>query len=118
MKIILLGISLLFGLNASAQTYEWQWAKRGGGTKETPAESESAANFESEQIIDIAVDHDNNYYYLAFMGQDHTEYDGTPITVYNTENQETGYTDVVLIATDCSGNLRWTQTIGGADRDF
>ena len=117
MKIILLVISLLVGINTSAQTYEWQWAKRGGGIKQTPGESESAASFESEQIIDIVVDQDNNYYYLAFMGQDHTEFDGTPITVYNADDQTTGFTDVVLIATDCSGTLRWTQTIGGGDSD-
>ncbi|MFT3796037.1 T9SS type A sorting domain-containing protein [Flavobacterium sp.] len=118
MRTTLLCITVLLGLTATAQNFQWQWAKRGGGIKHTPAESESAMNFESEQIIDIVVDANNNYYFLAFMGQGQTEYDGAPITVYNHENSDYSPTDVVLIATDCEGTLRWMQTIGGADRDF
>lgn len=118
MKKILLYTSLFIGLTTSAQQFEWQWAKRGGGIKQSAGESDTAYNFESEQIIDIAVDADNNYYFLAFMSQQNTEYAGTPVTVYNSSTQDTGYTDVVLLSTDCEGSLRWTQTIGGADRDF
>lgn len=118
MKTILLSISVLIGMTASSQNLEWQWAKRGGGTKSSADESENSFGYESEQIIDIAIDADNNYYFLAFMAQDHTEFDGTPVTVYNTDVMAAGFTDIVLISTDCSGELRWTQTIGGADRDF
>jgi len=118
MKTTLLCISLLFGITVSAQNFEWQFAKRGGGIKQTPAEPESVVNFESEQIIDIAVDNSNNYYYLAFIGQGNTEYDGMPLTVYNATVNLFAFTDIVLISTDCTGNLRWTQTIGGGDRDL
>src|SRR6188768_2936826 len=104
MKKILLYTSLLIGITATSQELEWQWAKRGGGTKQSAGESDTAYNFESEQIIDIAVDAENNYYFLAYMSQQNTEFAGTSVTVYNSDSQDTGYTDVVLISTDCEGN--------------
>jgi hypothetical protein len=118
MKKILLCFSLLTGLSVMAQDFEWQWAKRGGGIKQSAGETDASYNFDSEQIVDIAVDADNNYYFLAFVTQQNTEYAGTPVTVYNADNAPSGFTDIVLISTDCEGELRWTQTIGGADRDF
>lgn len=120
MKRKLLFASLLLGLTmpATAQDYEWQWAKRGGGTKPITNESPSAEWFYSEQIIDIAVDADNNYYYLAYMGQNLAEYDGVPATVYNTMSNTYANIDVFLISTDCEGTLRWTQTIGSAVSDY
>lgn len=117
MKKTLLCTALLMAFSAAAQEYEWQWAKRGGGKKNAQGES-SFYNHNSEQIMDIAVDDDNNYYYLAFMTQLDTEYDGTPVTVYNPEMQSSGMVDIVLISTDCEGTLRWTQTIGGGASDY
>lgn len=110
--------ALLFALSGTAQNFEWQWAKRGGGTKQMPIETPSGFGFELAQIVDIAVDADNNCCFLAFIGQQHTEFDGTPITVYNADNLNFSMTDAFIISTDCEGSLRWTQTIGGADRDF
>ncbi|PZR10335.1 MAG: hypothetical protein DI539_21325 [Flavobacterium psychrophilum] len=118
MKKILLCASLFIGFNAFAQEFQWQWAKRGGGTKQSSGESETSYSYDSEQILDIAVDADNNYYFLSFMTQQNTEYAGTPVTVYNSDDQNIGFTDVVLISTDCEGNLRWKQTIGGGERDY
>jgi len=43
MRTTLLCISLLLGITVSSQTFEWQWAKRGGGIKQTPAESDMAS---------------------------------------------------------------------------
>ncbi|MES2485801.1 MAG: hypothetical protein V4581_07615 [Bacteroidota bacterium] len=117
MKKILLCTSLLLAFSAMAQDYEWQWAKRGGGKKNAQGEN-SGFDYNSEHIVDIAVDEDNNYYYLAFMTQLDTEYDGTPVTVYNSDSSSSGNTDIVLFSTDCEGSLRWTQTIGGGTQDF
>lgn len=118
MKRILLCACLLIGFNAFAQEFQWQWAKRGGGIKHSSGEGEVSYSYDSEQIIDIAVDADNNYYFLSFMAQQNTEYAGEPVTVYNSDDQDIGFTDVVLISTDCEGNLRWKQTIGGGERDY
>jgi Secretion system C-terminal sorting domain len=117
MKKTVLSTLLLLALTATAQDYEWQWAKRGGGTKNAQGEN-SGYDFNSEHIADIAVDADNNYYYLAFITQNNTEYDGTPVTVYNADSAPSGNTDIVLISTDCEGTLRWTQTIGGGAPDY
>lgn len=114
----LLCILLLINLNAVSQEYEWQWAKRGGGIDGAQGEGSNSYSFASEQIKDIVIDADNNYYYLAFMTEQETEFDGTPITVYNAPNVASGGTDIVLISTTCDGTLRWTQTIGGAAPDF
>ena len=117
MKRKILFASLLLGLTATAQDYEWQWAKRGGGIKRISNESPLAEDYNSEQVIDIAVDADNNYYYLAYIGQGQTEFDGEPITVYNTSTESFSASDMLLISTDCEGTLRWTQTIGGGNYD-
>lgn len=117
MKKYFLSAILLGSLTLHAQNLQWQWAKTGGGIKQAANEG-GVYFFDSEQVIDIAVDQDNNYYYLTFMTEQNTKYDGLPITVYNSIPQNTGNTDIVLISTDCSGNLRWTQTIGGGAGDF
>lgn len=117
MNKYLLSALLLTGITLHAQNFQWQWAKTGGGIRQAANEGGAYA-FDSEQVIDIAVDQANNYYYLTFMTEQNTKYDGMPVTVYNSIPQATGNTDVVLISTDCSGNLRWTQTIGGGAGDF
>lgn len=114
----LLFTALLCTLVGTAQNFEWQWAKSGGGTKPMPAETPLGYSVEMEHIVDIAVDANNNYYFLALIGQQNTEYDGTPVNVYNAPALDFSPTDVLLFSTDCQGALRWTQTIGGADRDF
>jgi len=117
MKKILLSAALVFAVGVSAQDYEWQWAKKGGGIKQTNNDLEGVRGFDSEQIVDIVIDEDNNYYYLAFISQGNTQFEGTPIPVYNPQMQVAAGTDIVIISTDCEGNLRWTQTIGGGNLD-
>lgn len=111
-------MAILFCLNSFAQDYTWQWATRGGGIKNAPGDAPNAYLFSSEQVHDIVVDADNNYYFLTFMTQQDTEYDGLPITVYNAPNANSGGIDLVLVSTNCEGELRWTQTIGGSGNDF
>src|SRR5690554_6968986 len=67
----LLAIGLLLTAYGSyAQSYEWQWAKHGGGkgnlSGETPG---SFGNFRAELIHDIVVDEDNNYYFLTSLSK-------------------------------------------------
>ena len=91
----------------SAQTYSWQWAKYGGGNSGSPS---SGFNYtQDESIRDIAVDSNNNYYYLATNNPGNPTLNGTPITNY--DNQ-----DLFLFSTDCQGNMRWVRTIGGRNR--
>ncbi|KGO93197.1 T9SS type A sorting domain-containing protein [Flavobacterium subsaxonicum] len=118
MKKTLLFASLLAAMALSAQDYQWQWAKRGGGVKLSPNETSITYNFDSEQILDIAVDSQNNYYYLAFMTEQSTEYQNIPVTVYNSIPQATGSTDIVVFSTDCEGTFRWLQVIGGGSTDY
>lgn len=116
-KLLLTGL-LLITLSLSAQEYSWQWATRGGGIKNAPSESANGYSFTSEQVNDVAVDQDNNYYFLAYMTQQDTEYEGTALVSYNAPAGNSGGMDLVLISTTCDGTFRWTQTIGGAGNDF
>jgi outer membrane protein assembly factor BamB len=117
MKKTLLCAALLAATGMFAQDFQWQWAKRGGGTDKSLFEN-GAYDYDSEQVVDVVIDADNNYYFLANITENNTEFDGTPVTVYNAVSMESGYTDAVIIATDCEGTLRWTQAIGGGDQDF
>lgn len=116
MKKTILSIMLLASFTAVAQEFEWQWATRGGGTKNGQGEG-GGFGFYSEQVIDIAVDDENNYYFLTLMTVNSTEYDGEEVTVYNPTDASSGMRDIVLISTDCEGTLLWTQTIGGGGAD-
>lgn len=116
MKKTLLSIMLLTSLTVVAQEFEWQWATRGGGTKNGQGEG-GGFGFYSEQVIDIAVDDNNNYYFLTLMTVNSTEYDGEEVPVYNPVNLSSGMRDIVLVSTDCEGTFRWTQTIGGGGAD-
>ncbi|WP_116787671.1 T9SS type A sorting domain-containing protein [Flavobacterium psychrotrophum] len=118
MKKTLLFVALFAALSLCAQDYQWQWAKRGGGVRLSPNETGTAYNFDSEQILDIAVDSQNNYYYLAFITERSTEFENIPVTVYNSIPQVSGSTDILLISTDCEGTFRWVQTIGGGSTDY
>lgn len=118
MKKLLLSLFFIITYSVSAQEYNWQWATRGGGIKKSPSEgTDSFAYNNSEQIKDIVVDADNNYYFLAYITQQSTEYDGLPIQVYNESIAPAG-ADLLLISTSCDGTLRWTQTVGGGGYDF
>ncbi|RTZ46066.1 hypothetical protein EJ377_16190 [Chryseobacterium arthrosphaerae] len=60
-----------------------------------------------ESIRDIAVDNNNNTYYLTTVWSQDQNLNGTSVTNY-------GLRDLFLFSTDCQGNIRWTRTIGGS----
>ncbi|MGN7863113.1 T9SS type A sorting domain-containing protein [Chryseobacterium sp. 22458] len=96
---------LLLPLLSFGQTYQWQWAKQVGG-----ANGSADPGFHiqyDESIRDIAVDNNNNTYYLTTVWSQDQNLNGTSVTNY-------GLRDLFLFSTDCQGNIRWTRTIGGS----
>ena len=107
-------ISLFFLNTLSAQNEDWQWAKRGGGVVSLAAGSEIYSTG-LERIVDMDIDSNNNYYFLAEIGVGLTDYDGSPIQTYSSNDSRK---DIFVFSTDCSGNFRWSKTIGGSIDDF
>ena len=87
-----------------SQMYQWQWAKQAGG--QTGFNSSFFDYVNDESIRDIAVDNNNNTYYLATIWAQNQNLDGTSVTSYNQR-------DLFLFSTDCQGIIRWSRTIGG-----
>ncbi|KFE99833.1 hypothetical protein IX39_04025 [Chryseobacterium formosense] len=87
-----------------SQNYQWQWAKQGGGNSGSTGVGFNETT--DEMIRSIAVDSQNNYYYLSSVFQGSPQLDGQSVTHYNSR-------DLLLFSTDCQGNIRWSQTIGG-----
>ena len=111
MKKILLYAFALFSLSFSAQTYTWQWGKAGGGDFGFSGETSSSyfPDFtRHEMILDMAVDSNNNYYYLTPIYAGNSNIDGTPVNTYTDDR------NILLFSTDCQGNLRWKRVIGGS----
>ena len=99
----------LFSIPTTAQTYNWDWAVSGG----SPNGNESATGIgnNSEQIFDIKTGSDGNYYFIATMkGLNLTQLNGQPVTTYNSS---LGGNDIFIFSTDCDGQVRWSQAIGG-----
>lgn len=93
-----------------AQTYQWQWAKAGGG--DTGSSAIVFSETQDEMIRDVVVDNNNNSYYLTKIYPQNPNIDGTPVTT----NQDS---DLLLFSLNCQGNLRWSRTIGGyGDSEF
>ncbi len=105
---LLLYIVLLPSL--TAQTYTWEWAERGGGKRNIGSGSTVPYYRAYEHVLDIKVDSNNNYYYLAQVGNDQSTYGSLPITTYDNGNSER---DIYLFSTDAQGNFRFSKTIGG-----
>ncbi|QFG53467.1 T9SS type A sorting domain-containing protein [Chryseobacterium sp.] len=103
-KQLYLLLTLLSTISVTAQTYSWQWAKYGGGN--TGSTSSGFNYTQDESIRDIAVDNQNNYYYLATMNPTSPTLHGTAVNNYDRQ-------DLFLFSTDCQGNVRWTRNIGG-----
>ncbi len=63
-----------------------------------------------ERVTAVAVDTENNYYYLAEVG-------GFSFTFgemeFDTYNDFADSRDVFILSTDENGNFRWSKTIGG-----
>jgi len=89
----------LFSIPATAQQYNWDWAVSGGGIQG------------ADLIYDVKVGSDNNYYFIGSMhGTIGVQLDGEPVDVYNSS---LGGDDIFLFSTDCEGQIRWSQAIGG-----
>ncbi|MBD8084513.1 T9SS type A sorting domain-containing protein [Chryseobacterium caseinilyticum] len=103
-KNIYLIAATLFSVLFQSQTYTYQWAKTGGATNGYPTVGFTQSM--DEHILDIAVDNQNNSYYITSMYDSNPLLDGQPVSNY-------GSKDIVLFSTDCQGNVRWKRTIGG-----
>lgn len=103
-------IYIVLTSSITAQTYTWEWAERGGG-KRNISEGGTPSYYRGyEHIRDIVIDSNNNYYYLAQIGNDQTTYGSLPITTYDDGNSER---DVYVFSTDEQGNFRFDKVIGG-----
>lgn len=110
MKFFFIIYSFLFGfLCLNAQDYQWQWAKTGGGND--GAYSSTFNELQDEMIRDIAIDSDNNAYYLTSLYGNDPQLEGAPLTHYGRDSSK----DFLLFSTDCEGNIRWTRTLGGSN---
>src|SRR5690554_4346588 len=91
------------------QPYEWEWAMSGGSSK---------GGLSDEAIHDIKVGSDGNYYFIASIfgtGQhNNAQLDGLTVPTNNTPS---GPEDIFLFSTDCEGDVRWSQAIGGGSSD-
>ena len=117
-RVFLMLLFPLWGLGGYAQQtqpYEWDWAINGGASL-----GGTGAGFSDEQIYDIKVGTDNNYYFIAtFEGPYNTNLKGSSVPSYNNSNTAmgNGANDIFLFSTDCEGQVRWSQTIGGWQDD-
>ncbi len=115
LQLYSLVLVLFSSLNLQAQedTPDWQWAKRGGNiTGLTGSEIYSTG---MERVLEVVVDTENNYYFLAEVGSNQTDYDGMPLTTYSVNGNRK---DIYVFSTDCEGNLRWDKMIGGGVSDY
>src|SRR5690606_14619858 len=92
------------------QPYEWEWAMSGGS---------SLGGLSDEAIHDIKVGTDSNYYFIASIfgtGQhNNAQLDGLTVPTNNTPS---GSEDIFLFSTNCEGDVRWSQAIGGGSQDI
>src|SRR5690606_7111874 len=110
LKILLFSILYaLFSIQATAQPYQWQWAINGGSSK--PANGDTSWFFYSEQIYDVAIDSNNNYYFVASIICATPQLNGQPVTVSGTNGAYN--TNIFLFSTPGDGQVRWSQAIGG-----
>ena len=108
-QILLSSILLILcSIPTTAQPYQWQWALSGGSNALSWAGA--SWNCYVEQIYDIAIDQNNNYYFVASITTAGTPLlKGQPVTVY----ANNGGNDIFLFSTTCDGTVRWSQAIGG-----
>ncbi|WP_291115247.1 T9SS type A sorting domain-containing protein [Flavobacterium sp. UBA6135] len=109
-KLFQLGFMIVFllGFSGFAQTYSWQWAHRGGGNQSIM--SNGSFQPQLEQIFDVKIDQNNNYYFAGSAINFNPVFMGQTITKYGTNSIDT---DIYIVSTDCDGNFRWHTTIGG-----
>src|SRR5690606_4496226 len=73
----------LFSIPTTAQNYQWDWAINGGSNNN----GRDYWRYDTEQVYDIVVGSDDNYYFLANINRSAVGTDsqlaGQPVTVYN-----------------------------------
>ena len=94
---------LLSSFLSQAQPYDWAWAINGGG-----AFGSGGWNYQVEQVFDVQVGTDNNYYFVAKIKDGNPKLGSQPVTVYGN-----GGNDIFIFSTTCDGTVRWSQAIGG-----
>src|SRR5690606_25946011 len=99
---------LFISLSGYAQPYQWQWAINGGSSG--AGVSGAGWHIYAEQIYDVAIDQNNNYYFLANITGSNPQLNGQPVTEYGNTG---GGNDIFLFSTTCNGTVRWSQAIGG-----
>ena len=106
---------LLLPCSILAQDYNWKWAFKGGAHK-----GGYGVGYRDEQIHDIQVGTDNNYYFLATIaGKLEANLNDVPLSVYNSSpTVGGGSNDILLFSTTCEGEIRWSQVIGGGVNDY
>ncbi|MDM1408514.1 T9SS type A sorting domain-containing protein [Myroides sp. DF42-4-2] len=108
-------LALLLPCSIIAQDYNWKWAFKGGAHK-----GGYGVRYRDEQIHDIKVGTDNNYYFLATIaGKLEANLNNVPLSVYNhSPTIGGGSNDILLFSTTCEGEIRWSQVIGGGTEDY
>lgn len=110
-------IFLFFSFSLFSQSDPgWQWAKRGGGPGVFV--NNSLFPYEFERVVDLAIDTDNNYYFLTEISghknSDLVDYDGEILHTYNSSDNNR---DIYVFSTDSDGNFRWDKMIGAKSND-
>ena len=108
MRTLLTTVFILTFFVSFSQNYQWDCAER-GGTSTDVIIATASRDHDHEHILDIAVDVNNNYYYLALSMYANESIGMQPYTSYGTNRTQ----DLVLFSTDCTGNFRWSKTFGG-----
>src|SRR5690606_39117906 len=105
-------LCFLFSVLSTAQNYEWQWAKHGGGSAKVTNEQEGILgnSFRAELIWDIVTDEDNNYYFLGTIASGNTHVDGNPVPDYGIGSSGS---NIIITSFTCDGVYRWSRVIGG-----
>jgi hypothetical protein len=108
-KFLVVLIVFAFEKVTHAQNYQWDWAHHGGGTQFFS--NNSGSYFWYERVLDIAVDSNNNYYYLITYAEGNPNYDGNNLLL----NSLNG---IYVLSTSCDGTFRWDKEIGSSFTDF
>lgn len=90
----------------------WLWAMRGGSNS---ALNSGSFDAKYERILDVAVDANNNYYYLAEVGGYTFTLDTMTFENYNDDPDKK---DIFVFSTDGEGTFRWSKLIGGGIYDY
>ena len=108
-------MALLLTSFLSAQPYDWQWAKAGGGDNRLYVEGSSYEyHIYTEEIIDLKTDTENNTFFSTPIAYGNTAFDNTDIITYNSDNYGNSSRPNILIGKmDCQGSLLWHKVFGG-----